>query len=186
MTYEPDWIKLSQLSGTFAPASHSHDIANVTGLQGALDGKQVAGSYANASHGHIIADTTGLQAALDGKQAVGNYASALHGHVIDDVAGLQSALDALAGGSALSGLATITVPTGNGRFEHEEQVAATGVTAASRIFLTLAPGEDADENTAEMLDVVSFVGLPGTDIITIRTAFAQPTSGPVKFNWSAA
>jgi hypothetical protein len=36
-------------------------IADVTGLQAALDGK------AASSHGHIIADTTGLQTALDSK-----------------------------------------------------------------------------------------------------------------------
>ena len=40
---------------------HSHAIANVTGLQAALDGKSGTG------HGHVIANVTGLQAALDGK-----------------------------------------------------------------------------------------------------------------------
>ncbi|HHA2886099.1 TPA: tail fiber domain-containing protein [Stenotrophomonas maltophilia] len=44
-----------------AAASHSHTIANVTGLQAALDGK------AAASHSHAIANVTGLQAALDAK-----------------------------------------------------------------------------------------------------------------------
>lgn len=50
-----------------ANTSHTHIIANVTGLQAALDGKQAAGSYANASHTHAISDVTGLQAALDEK-----------------------------------------------------------------------------------------------------------------------
>jgi hypothetical protein len=53
----------------FALASHTHSIANVTGLQTALDGKQASGSYAASSHSHIISDVTGLQTALDGKQA---------------------------------------------------------------------------------------------------------------------
>ena len=44
-----------------AAASHTHSIANVTGLQAALDGK------AAASHSHTIANVTGLQAALDAK-----------------------------------------------------------------------------------------------------------------------
>jgi hypothetical protein len=44
-----------------APLSHTHSIANVTGLQDALDGK------AAASHTHSIANVTGLQTALDGK-----------------------------------------------------------------------------------------------------------------------
>jgi hypothetical protein len=56
-------------TGDFALASHTHSIANVTGLQTALDGKQASGSYAAATHSHIISDVTGLQTALDGKQA---------------------------------------------------------------------------------------------------------------------
>jgi len=56
-------------TGDFAAASHTHSIANVTGLQTALDGKQASGSYAASSHSHIISDVTGLQTALDGKQA---------------------------------------------------------------------------------------------------------------------
>ena len=46
-----------------AAASHTHSIANVTGLQTALDGKSAL------SHSHAISDVTGLQAALDGKMA---------------------------------------------------------------------------------------------------------------------
>lgn len=51
-----------------AATSHTHAIADVTGLQSALDGKQAAGSYAAATHTHAISDVTGLQTALDGKQ----------------------------------------------------------------------------------------------------------------------
>jgi hypothetical protein len=47
---------------TFAPISHTHTIANITGLQTALDGK------AASVHTHIIANVTGLQTALDGKE----------------------------------------------------------------------------------------------------------------------
>ena len=52
---------------------HTHSIADVSGLQTALDGKQAAGSYAASSHTHTIANVTGLQTALDGKQASGSY-----------------------------------------------------------------------------------------------------------------
>lgn len=45
----------------FAPAHHSHDMSQVSGLSSALTGK------ADASHSHEIADVNGLQAALDGK-----------------------------------------------------------------------------------------------------------------------
>jgi hypothetical protein len=50
-------------SGVYAPASHVHAIADVSGLQTALDGK------ASTSHTHAIANVTGLQTALDGKAA---------------------------------------------------------------------------------------------------------------------
>ena len=44
-----------------APLSHTHTIANITGLQSALDGK------ASSSHSHSISNITGLQNALDAK-----------------------------------------------------------------------------------------------------------------------
>lgn len=46
-----------------APTSHTHVIADTTGLQTALDGK------ASSTHSHVISDVTGLQTALDGKAA---------------------------------------------------------------------------------------------------------------------
>ena len=45
----------------FAPAQHSHDMSQVSGLSSALMGK------ADDAHSHEIADVNGLQAALDGK-----------------------------------------------------------------------------------------------------------------------
>lgn len=47
-----------QEATAFAPAAHAHAIADVTGLQTALDGK------AAAAHTHAISDVTGLQAEL--------------------------------------------------------------------------------------------------------------------------
>ncbi|MEI7585580.1 hypothetical protein, partial [Runella sp.] len=55
-------------------------IADVSGLQSALDGKTPYG------HTHIIADVSGLQSALDGKTPYG------HSHSMSDVTGLSSAL----------------------------------------------------------------------------------------------
>jgi hypothetical protein len=94
-----------------AAASHTHTIANVTGLQTALDGKQASGSYASATHGHSISDVTGLQTALDGKQAAGSYAAATHGHAIGDVTGLQTALDGKAATSHTHSADAITSGT---------------------------------------------------------------------------
>lgn len=91
-----------------ANLSHTHIIADVTGLQAALDGKQAAGSYAAASHTHTIANITGLQAALDGKQAAGSYAAASHTHVIADITNLQSSLDGKANSAHTHTIANIT------------------------------------------------------------------------------
>jgi hypothetical protein len=51
------WDEVTGKPGTFEPTGHVHAIAEVTGLQGALDGKSPAshkhdGTYAAASHGH--------------------------------------------------------------------------------------------------------------------------------------
>jgi Phage tail repeat like len=109
-----------------ASSSHSHIIADVTGLQTALDGKQAAGSYAAASHTHIIADVTGLQTALDGKQAAGSYAAASHTHIIADVTGLQTALD---GKQPLSSVLTATTASFTTAQETKLSGIATGATA---------------------------------------------------------
>ena len=42
----------------------AHQINNISGLQGVLDGKS------NTTHTHSISNVTGLQTALDGKQSV--------------------------------------------------------------------------------------------------------------------
>jgi Phage tail repeat like len=57
------------LSGK-ATIVHTHAIADTTGLQAALDGKQAAGFYAAATHTHAQADVTGLAAALAAKEAL--------------------------------------------------------------------------------------------------------------------
>lgn len=68
----------------FALAAHSHAIADVTGLQAALDGKQAAGSYAAASHTHATSEVTGLDAALAAKA---NDSAVVHNTGAETVAG---------------------------------------------------------------------------------------------------
>lgn len=91
----------SQLAGK-ANLSHTHVIADVLGLQTALDGKQPVGSYAQQVHGHVIGDISGLQSALDGKAALS------HTHTIAQVTGLQSALDGKAALSHTHNIADVT------------------------------------------------------------------------------
>lgn len=87
---EPTW---GPGGGGGAPAEHDHEIADVQGLQSALDAKQPAGSYSTTGHTHTIGQVSGLQGALDAKQPAGSYAAATHGHAISDVTGLQTELN---------------------------------------------------------------------------------------------
>jgi hypothetical protein len=65
-----------------ANTTHTHVIADTTGLQTALNGK------AATVHTHVVSDVTGLQTALDNKAGV------THTHIISEVTGLQTALNA--------------------------------------------------------------------------------------------
>jgi hypothetical protein len=97
-----------------AASSHTHTIANVTGLQTALDGKQASGSYAPATgiapsaitgtavittdsrlsdartptthtHDDRYYTETEVNSLLAGKQASGSYAAATHTHSADNI-----------------------------------------------------------------------------------------------------
>jgi hypothetical protein len=63
----------SELTGK-ADLDHGHEIADVAGLQTALDEK------ADDSHNHAIADVIGLQTALDGKLAISGARERLTGN----------------------------------------------------------------------------------------------------------
>jgi hypothetical protein len=62
---------VSGTPSTFPPSAHTHVIADTTGLQTALDGKQASGSYAAASHTHALADLT-ASGATSGQVAAWN------------------------------------------------------------------------------------------------------------------
>ena len=64
-------------------------------------------------------------------------------------------------------------------------IAAPGVLPASIVMVSLAPSLDADENSPELLDLVTLWGEAGADQITLNATFSDPTSGAVKINWSA-
>ena len=64
-------------------------------------------------------------------------------------------------------------------------ISAPGVAATSIITVSLAPSLDADENSPDLLDLVTLWAEPGTDQITLNATFSDPTSGAVKINWSA-
>jgi hypothetical protein len=129
--------------GSYAAVSHTHTIANVTGLQGALDGKQAAGSYAAASHTHTIDQVTGLQTALDGK------AASSHTHTIAQVTGLQTALD----GKQAAGSYAAASHT------HAASDITSGTLASARLSGTYAisiSGNAATATSADQIDGVAF------------------------------
>lgn len=90
---------------------------------------------------------------------------------------------AAAGGATLSGQSTITIPNGAGQLEWTEQVAAAGVLAINTLLCHLAPGADANENTADMIDLVTLSAVAALDTITFTITLSTPLSGPVLINW---
>ncbi len=64
-------------------------------------------------------------------------------------------------------------------------ISAPGIAPTSVITVSLAPSLDADENSPDLLDLVTLWAEPGTDQITLNATFSDPTSGAVKINWSA-
>ena len=87
-----------------ADADHGHAIADVTGLQDELDGKQTAGSYAAADHDHD--DTYAPALSLDDNYISDAEKAALHSHAnktaLDEVSGVNT------GDQDLSGYVTST------------------------------------------------------------------------------
>ena len=85
----------SRLTDARDPLTHVHAIADVTGLQTALDDKQVAGSYAASSHTHSTSDITGFTAALTAAAPVKSVAGKTGTVTLStsDITGLQTALD---------------------------------------------------------------------------------------------
>lgn len=156
-------------------ASRARTIAEVTGLQAALDGKSATG------HTHAIADTTGLQAALDAKAATGHthayaditgkpstFAPAAHTHAIADTTGLQAALDAKAAASHSHAYADIT-----GKPTTFAPAAHTHAIADVTNLQTSLDGKAASSHTHSIAQVTSLqaaLDSHSSDITAINTA----------------
>ena len=80
-----DGLTSSSANSTYAVLGHTHSIANVTGLQTALDAKLESANFtysnltgkpstfAPSAHTHAISEVTGLQTALDAKLPSANF-----------------------------------------------------------------------------------------------------------------
>ena len=113
----PQNFRSQVTDGVYAPASHAHAIADVTGLQSALDGKQAAGSYAAASHEHdriFLTDSRGAARApsyYNDRYAQWDF---------------QNSSDTGAGGDTWHGLLTVAKWTIYDASHRQEQLAFTG------------------------------------------------------------
>ncbi|MCP4894319.1 MAG: hypothetical protein GY911_10975, partial [Actinomycetales bacterium] len=103
----------TRLTDARTPTAHTHVKADITDFDEA--------DYAAASHTHVIADTTGLQTALDGKAATSHthvkaditdfddadYAAVSHTHTASEVTDFSTAADARIAAADLSDLGDV-------------------------------------------------------------------------------
>lgn len=136
------------------------EIADVTGLQTALDGK------AALSHTHAQSAITNLVSDLAGK------AAAVHTHAISDITSLQAALDLKAplASPALTG--TPTVPTAAPGTNTTQAASTAFVAAAIAAIIDAAPGalDTLNELAAAIADDANFSATLTTLIGTKATA----------------
>jgi hypothetical protein len=124
------WDSVSGKPSTFPPSTHTHVVADTTGLQTALDGKaatshtHVKANITDFAHTHAISEVTNLQTSLDGKAATSHThtianvtnlqtsldgkAATVHTHAISDTTGLQTALDGKAATTHVHTIADVT------------------------------------------------------------------------------
>lgn len=190
-----DLVRKSQLDAglaTKAALSHSHVIADVTGLQGALDGK--LGSTANAVSASKLAAARSITLAgdlsgsvsFDGSANVTITAAVVddsHAHVIANVDGLQAALDAKA---------TLTSPALTGTPSAPTAVSGTNTTqVATTAFVQQAivdfgPGDmlkaaydannDGKVDAAEVADAAPWAGITGKPTSFTPASHSHPIS----------
>ena len=89
----------------------------------------------------------------------------------------------LIGASQLAGTGVLTVL--DNAFEASTVISAPGVTSGSVILVVLGAALDSDENSPELLDLVTLWGAAGIDQITVGATFDAPTSGSININWSS-
>jgi hypothetical protein len=145
------WADITGKPSTFPPSTHSHAIADVTGLQAALDGKQAAGSYAAASHSHATADVTSLQEYIEDTVAAELVAGTNITLAYDDPTG-KLTISAAGGGSGEANTASNVGTAGVGVFK-----AKTGVDLAFKKVAAASSKLTVTDNTGASqvdLDVV--------------------------------
>jgi hypothetical protein len=195
----------TQPSSAFAAASHNHVLANVTDVTMTVANLNSLDDGVDSNlHFHSLdrdrANHTGSQPA----SSISDFAEAVDDRVstllvpgtnvtlnYNDVSNTLTINATGSGGGSgttvINGTATVTVNSSlpQGAFEWSEAVVATGVTATSKVWISLGATTDDDENTPELLDIVTMSAIPSTDSLLITLTFEELTEGPIKLNWSA-
>lgn len=151
---------------SYALASHTHSISDVTGLQTALDGK------ASSSHTHSISDVTGLQAALDGKASsshthgnitnAGAIGSTADQFVVTTTSGVLTAVSAATARTTLSVQPTASPAfTGAATFANTGDVVPLTVTNAGTAN-SFVVNDASGDTTPFVIDAAGNVGIQST------------------------
>lgn len=171
--------KMIAAGGGSAWGSITGSISAQTDLAGALAGK------ADTAHTHVSGDVSDF-AAASRAQTEAELVAGTNVTITPSGSGATRQLTiAATSGGGLSGTATITVPANNGAgaYEWSETVTATGVTPSSVPLCQLAAGVDADENTADFIDLITLSATPATNALTINMVVSTPVSGAIAVNW---
>lgn len=160
----------------FAQATHSHAIADVNGLQAALNATGDMKKSVYDADGDGVVDNAKK---LDGKTAA-QFASAQHSHAISAITGLQTALD----GKATAALYTLTLPstgwTGDAA-PYAQEVTVTGITAADTPLVDIVQTgtESTDEPMREAWGVVTRI-VAGAGKITAYASEKPTVDVPIQ------
>lgn len=160
----------------FAQAIHSHAIADVNGLQAALNATgDMKKSVYDADDDGVVDNAK----KLDGRTAA-QFAAAQHSHAISAITGLQTALDS----KATAALYTLTLPstgwTGDAA-PYTQEVAVTGITAADTPLVDIVQTgtEATDESMREAWGVVTRI-VTGAGKITAYASEKPAVNIPIQ------
>ena len=160
----------------FAQATHSHAIADVNGLQAALNATGDMKKSVYDADGDGVVDNAKK---LDGK-TLAQFAPAHHSHDMSQVRGLQTALD----GKATAALYTLTLPstgwTGDAA-PYAQEVTVTGITAADTPLVDIVQTgtEATDEPMRESWGVVTRI-VAGAGKITAYASEKPAVNIPIQ------
>lgn len=173
------YLTQSAAEAGYASLSHVHSIANITGLQDALDSK-LASSTATST---FLTISNAASTYLTQSNAASTYALLSHTHTISNVTGLQTALDAKAPLVSPTFTGTVTIPSGASISGYLTTAAAastylplaggtvTGITTFSSATASSSLGTGAVVLSAGGLSVSGTIR-SGTDVIVSGNVFS--------------